>query len=166
MTRLITLLAVVAAATATQILAQAPVPPNPWFPPIGIPTPSFGITQTAGTPTHYVDNSNSSATDTSNPNGTASRPRRTMPTTLEAGSVVEVRGGPYSQSDQTWTFNGTASSPVFIKGVNRPGLPRFATEMYLRGSYFIIEGLVFDNIRFAVATASLHHLSFRYNESS
>ena len=36
--------------------------------------------------------------------------------------------------------------------------------MSLRGSYFIIDGLVFDNIRFASRAGELHHWAFRYNE--
>src|SRR5262249_23595314 len=36
---------------------------QPWTPPLGIPAPSFGITQTAGAFTHYVDNTATGATD-------------------------------------------------------------------------------------------------------
>jgi hypothetical protein len=145
------------------LTGQAPVVPNPWTPPVGIPTPTFGVTQTAGAPTHYVDNTHPSTTDTSNPNGTPTRPRRTIPTTLEAGSVVEVRGGPYPQAAATWTWNGTASSPVFIKGVNRPVFQGIETQMYYRGSYFIVDGLVFDDVKFA-AREEPHHYAFRNNE--
>ncbi|MDB6136862.1 MAG: hypothetical protein JWM59_5105, partial [Verrucomicrobiales bacterium] len=81
-----------------------------WTPPVGIPTPSFGIKEDAktlygaasgatydyaddgatgavayrltpgGDPyTHYIDPSSPTATDANNPNGTAGRPRRTLP---------------------------------------------------------------------------------------
>ncbi|MEP0843651.1 MAG: hypothetical protein HRF43_13185, partial [Phycisphaerae bacterium] len=104
-----------------------------WVPPIGVPMPTFGIREQApaspspwtGTVAgfYYVDNTHSASTDASNPNGYPAKPRKTIPTDLPAGSVVEVRGGPY-----TYTIggviplggNGTAAQPVFIKGVSAP----------------------------------------------
>ncbi len=64
------------------------------------------------------------ATDTNNPNGTATKPRRTIPTYLPAGSVVEVRGGPYAVSSANLILDsrGTAAAPVVIKGINKPRL--------------------------------------------
>lgn len=71
-----------------------------WQPPIGIPAPSFGISETyrmyddinnrnpdltyhqnteGGYYTHYVDNTHPNATDTDNPYGTADKPRLTLP---------------------------------------------------------------------------------------
>src|SRR5215207_5004347 len=82
-------------AIAAPAAAQLPAPTEPWKAPLGIPVPAFGITQKAGAATHYVDNSSSAATDTSNPNGSPSKPRLTVPTLLPAGAIVEVRGGPY-----------------------------------------------------------------------
>ncbi|MDT8302834.1 MAG: hypothetical protein RQ760_15235, partial [Sedimentisphaerales bacterium] len=115
-----------------------------WQPPIGIPAPSFGINENvdmyigqqytftdgrgtinypissvSGNPyTHYVDKNNSNATDTNNPYGTESTPRLTIPTTLTEGSVVEIHGGPYTYGSRiwTWTSQGTAQKPVFIRG--------------------------------------------------
>ena len=69
-----------------------------WAPPVGVPNPPFGITQVAGPYTHYVDNTHSASTDTSNPNGSPAKPRKTIPSSLSAGAVVEVHGGPYSYS--------------------------------------------------------------------
>src|SRR5262245_54689771 len=92
-----------------------------WVPPIGIPAPPFGISETHGMYgngsdarwnygngleayrtnqfgpyTHYIDNTHPSATDTSNTFGSPDRPRRTWPYPLPAGSAVQVHGGPYN----------------------------------------------------------------------
>src|SRR5687768_4557562 len=86
-----------------------------WTPPIGIPAPTFGIDETVddATYTHWVDNSRP-CTDSGN--GTPAAPRCTIPNTLAAGSVVQVRGGPYSVGHETWTFNGTAAQPAYVRG--------------------------------------------------
>src|SRR5262245_34302357 len=73
-----------------------------WSPPVGIPLPSFGIFEVApatpllwGTPVpgfYFVDPTNAAATDDGNPYGRPRLPRRTIPTTLPAGSVVELHG--------------------------------------------------------------------------
>ncbi len=133
-----TLLFVAALTAATTVEAQMPV---------GIPNPPFGINETPGPSTYYVDNTNPNSTDTSNPNGTPTRPRRTVPTTLPAGAVVEVAGGPYTLGSIRWSSSGTGSSPVFVKGVNNPVFQN--GDVVLSGSYFIIDGLVFDNAQLA-----------------
>lgn len=148
-----------------------------WKPPLGIPAPEFGITQTHlmyagqdfdystgsapykdagnGPYSHYINVSAGNATDTANPYGTATLPRKTIPLNLPAGSVVEIHGGPYS----TVTFNGnsigvygkgTAAKPIFIRGV--PGaLPTFSVTAIVFGSYLIYENLSF------VGTAIVSH---------
>ena len=132
--------------------AQMPTVPSPWRPPIGIPAPPFGITQTAGTPSYYVNNQNASATDTSNPNGTPTRPRATIPLSLPAGAVVEVRGGPYSIGYINWISAGTPSAPVFIKGVGMPILRGGSdSRIAMVGANLIVEGLVFENIQIVMA---------------
>jgi hypothetical protein len=87
-----------------------------WKPPIGIPQPEFGIYEKHtmysdktfdfgsgpqpykdagnGPYTHYVDSTHANATDTANPFGTAGKPRKSFPSTITAGSVVEVHGRP------------------------------------------------------------------------
>ena len=148
--------------SAVALRAQAPVVPNPWTPPVGIPMPPFGITQVAGTPTHYVDNTHSGATDSSNPNGSPTKPRLTIPTTLSAGAVVEVRGGPYIISSQwSWTLNGTSSAPVFIKGINKPLIQGSESQINLAGTYFVVEGLLLDDVR---VRSSSTRWAFRNNE--
>lgn len=125
-----------------------------WTPPVGIPMPRFGINETAppspnpwNNPVsgfYYVDETNPSATDTSNTYGTPSRPRRTIPNSLSAGSVVELHGV-YTKkhaSPATLTCSGTSGSPVFIRGVN---LSTSIVKNYweIRGTYFIVENLTF-----------------------
>ena len=143
---------------------------SPWTAPLGIPTPDFGILETPrmyegktydfgsgpqpykeagnGPYTHYIDNTDPNATDTSNPYGTASKPRKTIPGDLRPGSVVEVHGGPYTygtlSGSHYWTWfsgTGTAANPIFIRGVGLQ-IPRF-DKMNLRvgGSYLVIENL-------------------------
>lgn len=130
-----------------------------WVPPIGIPAPDFGIddshTMYAGMPgysdagngpyTHYVDNT-AGCTDSGNPSGSPSSPRCTVPTTLAAGSVVEIHGGPYSDgSTLQWRMNGTASQPVFIRGIGPNNKPIFRGEQIeLTGSYGIVEYIEAD----------------------
>jgi len=71
-----------------------------WTPPIGIPVPPFGINETyrmyddpgarnpdlvyqssesGGYFTHYIDISNSNATDSGNPFGSIAKPRKSVP---------------------------------------------------------------------------------------
>jgi hypothetical protein len=120
----------------------------------GIPNPSFGLTEQAGAATYYVDNSQGAATDTNNPTGTAARPRQTIPSPLPAGAVVEVRGGPYQLRGGAWYGNGTASSPVFIKGVGDPIIR--GDRLVFGGSYIIVEGMVFDGISLVMDAGTSH----------
>jgi nitrous oxidase accessory protein NosD len=114
--------------------------------PLGIPAPLFGLDQTAGTPTHYVNNAHAAATDTNNTKGTASRPRLTIPATLPAGAVVRVSGGPYSLGNLTWTSQGTRSRPAIIVGVGRPLFQGDGASSWIRmsGSYLIVDGIIVD----------------------
>ena len=82
--------------------------------------PAFGAREQPGAATFFVDNTNPSATDDANPQGTAARPRRTVPGGLPAGAVVELRGGPYTAGNPRWGGDGSASSPIFIRGVGSP----------------------------------------------
>ncbi len=131
-----------------------------WQPPVGIPAPAFGIENVAGPFTHYVDNTHPSATDTSNPNGSATKPRLSVPTTsLPAGAVVEVRGGPYTlPSGRIWTADGSAAQPVFIRGVGSPIFRDSSSDssIGLDGQYLIVEGLVFENKQIGLAPGANH----------
>src|SRR6185503_909125 len=102
--------------------APAPlVDRSAWQPPAGIPAPEFGVRERPGGVTHWVDNTNRQATDERNPYGSPSRPRLTVPASLAAGSVVEVRGGPYTMdtpgAQDTWVLAGEPARPVFVRGV-------------------------------------------------
>ncbi len=149
-----------------------------WQPPIGIPTPDFGIFEThrmyegqtydfgsspesykdagSGPYTHYVDNTDPLATDTSNPYGTAAKPRVTIPIDLPEGSVVEIHGGPYaytiegtelSESRLPFKASGTALKPVFFRGTDLDQGPIVAGDLsgaiVMEGTYIIVENINF-----------------------
>jgi hypothetical protein len=151
-----------------------------WAPPIGIPAPSFGVVETArAVPSpwsvatagfYYVDESHAGATDTSNPYGTPARPRRTIPTSLPAGAVVELHGTyDYTHtSPRTIVANGTAALPVFIRGVSAAAAPVIRSPWELTGAYVILENLEFapfDASRTGelAMLAPLHHASLRHS---
>jgi hypothetical protein len=132
-----------------------------WSPPIGIPAPSFGINQTApadpnpwaaAVPGFYYVNQNASgATDASNPYGWPGRPRQTIPNSLPAGSVVELRGI-YTRAHSSpngLQMSGTSTSPVFVRGTSPTSKAVATASWELSGTYFIVE-----NIEFATADPS------------
>ncbi len=112
------------------IKETAPPSPNPWDRPI----PGF----------YYVDETHPSATDINNPYGTPSLPRKTIPNTLPAGSVVDLHGvyTKYHGSPGIITANGTSSNPVFIRGRSSTDRPIFKQSWQIKGSYYILENLV------------------------
>ena len=122
---------------------------------IGIPSPSFGVSETAPSPPnpwtgetpgfYYVEASHSAADDDGNTYGTPARPRRTIPSRLTAGSVVEVRGSYYGshKSPSTIVAAGTPSSPVFIRGASPAQRPRIQSGWEVQGRYLILENLTF-----------------------
>jgi hypothetical protein len=166
----------------TQITAFAQV--EDWTTPIGIPVPSFGINETyrmyddaakrtaSGLPyqasagggyfTHYVDANTAGATDSGNTYGTIKQPRLTIPSTLPAGSVVEVHT---TASYASYTnVQGTEALPVFIRGVDTPTM---TSGMSMYGSYCIIEGLYFykKSVYFSTnGTTVPQYICFRNNE--
>lgn len=135
-----------------------------WDPPIGVPYPPFGIDQVAGAFTHYVDNTHPQATNTNNPNGSPSQPRLTVPTsTLPAGSVVEVRGGPYTVGSITWRGNGTPTAPVFIRGIGSPVFQGNQGHIEVGGTNLIVEGLVLRSANLGIEPGS-SRVAIRYND--
>jgi hypothetical protein len=135
-----------------------------WTPPTGIPMPPFGIRDSHwmyagsqyafnygsgnvpyrqnefGPYTHYVDANHSNATDTNNPYGTPTTPRRTWPYPLPAGAAVQVRSGTYSFTNGPGGAlvvggNGTAALPIFVYGTSddEAAVPRISK----RGAFFI-----------------------------
>ena len=130
----------------------------PWTPPLGVPVPGFGIVDVAPAAPqpwtvpvpgfYYVDSEQAAATDEGNPYGTPALPRRTIPLLLPAGAVVEMHGT-YAQGHTTpyWIeARGTAAQPVFIRGVDAAARPRVVAPWEIRGSYFVVENLKFEDI--------------------
>lgn len=142
------LLVVVWAFSAQPIAAQTVTPPTESGY-AGVPAPAFGLGARPGTITHFVDNTHIMATDTNNPSGTAARPRRTVPRTLPAGAVVEVRGGPYSPGSLTLTAQGTADRPVYVFGVGKPLFQGNGAgdRLVLAGSFMVVDGFTFDGVK-------------------
>ncbi len=170
-------------------------PMGGWEAPIGVPEPAFGVEETHwmyagslydfgagpepyrmgsdGPYTHYIDSTHPLASDSGNPFGTAAAPRRTIPTDVPAGSVVEIHGGSYSYGGNfAWMRgSGTSTQPVFFRGADPANRPRLH-DMTLRigGTYLVIENLEFDSVWmglkfFSGDPAGLHHhVSLRYNE--
>lgn len=158
-----------------------------YIPPVGIPAPSFGIDESHwmyadsqytynygngleayrmsanGPYTHYVDSSASNSTDSGNPFGTPEAPRKTIPTYLPAGSVVEVHGS-YSSN---WSIeaDGTAAAPVFIRGASATDRPTLAASASVRGQYVIWENILQTGQRsFSVSNYNNrvpHHVAIR-----
>lgn len=154
-----------------------------WVPPVGIPAPSFGITNSHwmytngafrfnygsgpvvyrtnqyGPYTHYIDNTHPAATDTANPNGTPTKPRHSVPNTLAAGSVVQILGGPYTIGQETWNGAGSANMPVFILGI---GMPRItgAGDLVVTGSYVLLEEIELHDHHISSGAGS-SHIAFR-----
>jgi hypothetical protein len=167
--------------------------PAGWQPPKGIPRPTFGIEESHtmfvgqtydyngvaapygdagnGPFSHYVDNTHSAATDSSNPFGTPAKPRLTIPVNLTPGSVVELHGGPYNyitpgQNEQVEFATGRASAaqPIFIRGFSRSSKTEFTRRLRIIGSYFIIENLLFTDAGGLSIRAPSDHIGVRHTE--
>jgi hypothetical protein len=152
-----------------------------WQPPLGIPAPPFGRTETApeppdpwttGTPGfYYVDPTHSSAGDLGNPFGTPAKPRASIPTLLPAGSVVELHGlydRPQS-SPNAIVAQGTASNPVFIRGVSETDRPVIRRDWEIQGTYLVLENLEFGPqgqtvTGTLVVRAPSSHVAIRHSE--
>lgn len=151
--------------TLLVLLYSSPLYAQNWVPPLGVPIPSFGIIEQAGTFTHYVDNTDPHATNTNNTNGTIEKPRLTIPSGLSAGAVVEVHGGPYSPANfQVMSGFGTATAPVIYHGVDAPII--LDREVRISGTYVIVEGFKIERKPARIFGAGVNHVSIRYNEVS
>ncbi|MBI5762203.1 MAG: Ig-like domain-containing protein [Planctomycetes bacterium] len=136
-----------------------------FVPPIGIPTPEFGITQSHmmyagqnydyngtmapygdagnGPFTHYVDFNTGS--DAGNPFGTVAAPRRTIPDNLTPGSVVEIHGTDINYNSRiNITGEGTLAKPIFIRGANAASKPLFRVGLKIECNFVICENLEYD----------------------
>jgi hypothetical protein len=159
---------------AQSVLAQ-------WGPPIGIPAPPFGISQTApAAPTpwtvatpgfYYVDQTQNAATDTANPYGTPAKPRRSIPSPVPAGAVVEIHGtydNGHTSPNGVMSL-GTAARPAFIRGVSAAAKPLIRRGWEVSGSYLVMENLSFRPLSatetgYVVILAPADHISLRHSE--
>ncbi|NOX57976.1 MAG: right-handed parallel beta-helix repeat-containing protein [Planctomycetes bacterium] len=156
---------------AVLILSLPIIAAAQWNPPIGIPAPDFGIEETVASVygsasffTHYVDRDHPSSTDSSNPFGTPSRPRNTIPSSLSAGSVVIV-AGTYDYTTAGFTAingSGTASNPVFVRGADASNKPRFTFATQFKGQYIIVENIEFDGGNPLFTQGAPHHIALRH----
>jgi hypothetical protein len=164
-------IAIIALATASPSAVAGPE----WQPPVGIPRPSFGISEVAPSAPedwsgqvenfYYVEESNPYADDTDNPYGWPGRPRRTIPVPLPAGAVVELRGtysAPHT-SPYGIVAEGTRENPVFIRGANASERPYISSCWELSGSYFIVENVEFGDCTGFVFLSPAHHAALRHS---
>lgn len=160
--------------------------PGSFSPPIGIPAPGFGIEESyrmydnpanrnpaltysenseGGYYTHYI--SSTGCTDGSNPYGTETTPRCSLPTTMEEGSVVVLQGVT-DGNQRSLTFNCTAARPCWFRGPDAVNRATIRREIIIKGAYVILENLHFDQgdplgLR-AHNASQLHHVAVRYSE--
>ena len=124
------------------VVATFALPSSAWAaytPPYGIPAPPFGIDEVAGPPT-----------------------QATITNPIPAGAVVQLPPG--TRSGGTWTANGTAEQPVFVRGADCTLVnPTVVTgQLTLAGSYFIVECVTLvGDVRLTYASSS-HHVAFRH----
>ena len=149
------------------LLCTSAVHAATWSPPVGIPAPSFGIndiapavpnpwtTATAGF--YYVDATKTGATDSSNPYGTPAKPRRSIPTLLPAGAIVELHGtyDVAHGSPATIVSQGTSAKPVYIRGVSSTSRPLVRNGWELRGTYLVVENIEFGPMPDLSATGGM-----------
>jgi len=118
--------------------------PNAWIEPdmVAPTAPSLWNTEQAGY--YYIDNS-VSCTDNNNDYGYPANPRCTFPTTITAGSRVEIHGGPYNWTGTVYlTIQGNSNHPVWFLGM--PGSePEFQMNLVIKGTYGYFSNLNFTN---------------------
>ncbi len=190
-------------ATALSLVRERPAPAAraaAWTPPIGIPDPGFGIEEAhtmyvgqtydyngspgpyqdagSGPYTHYVDPTSPAATDTNNPYGTATKPRRTFPAAanIQPGAVIEfhaTQAQPYTAAINI-TSSGTVTRPIFFRGPSPTNRPVLQGQLTVRGHYIIVENVDFDRnqatsgavvIRPYSLDEQVHHVSIRNCEA-
>ena len=152
---------------------EAPAMAQGWQPPIGIPAPGFGITNTAPPlPTpwtgnvpgfYYVQSGGGNSG-----NGYPGSPRATIPSSLPAGSVVVV-SGTYTtdHGDVPIAANGTAANPVYIRGFSETQRPTIRRSLNIRGQYWVIEYIDLrpqPSLWGAILVENTHHGVVRHSD--
>lgn len=135
-----------------------------WSPPIGIPAPPFGVTQSV----NGLYGSDSYRTKTVSGGGDLN----TKLPTLAPGDVVVIEAGIYSvQGGTWWTHAGTAAQPIIVRGAPGAVKPviRIAKAqdcLYLNGAYAIYENLDIDLSLVSGLCVVLtgHHIALRDSE--
>ncbi|MEL0657900.1 right-handed parallel beta-helix repeat-containing protein [Psychromonas arctica] len=119
---------------------------------------SWEVASESGLPAYYIDSSSSNATNSNNTYGSPDKPRSTIPEiTYEAGSYIEIHGGPYNGGGQIiFNANGAPEKPIWIRGLSSSELGNISGEMIVKGQYVILENLNFIKQK----------LGFRSNNSS
>ncbi len=125
-----------------------------WQPPIGIPTPPIGITDTppalpgswttSTTNFYYVRGGG-----TQSGNGFPGNPRGSIPNPIPAGAVVVLDNTtPLTGTQFTLNFAGTSSAKSWLISSGRVGLTgagqaeiRYTGDTMIYGTYFIIDGI-------------------------
>lgn len=129
-----------------------------WTPPVGIPAPSFGISDTPPAPTIFVDEASGSDT---NP-GTSEQPRKTVPVRLDRCTVVQVVGAYTKEhrSPDTITANGDAGCPVWILG------GQWKSGVELSGTYLFMDHVTMGLaiVRAQRDGTPTHHVAIRNSE--
>lgn len=115
----------------------------------GIPNPEFGITNEAPIRPenwnsdvlgfYYIDNKNSESTDDST-YGNPSKPRKTIPNPVPAGSVVEIHG--LYDLDIIINSLGSATKPVYVRGISKDDPVIFSRKLDIKGNYLTIENFI------------------------
>jgi hypothetical protein len=116
---------------------------------------------------YYVDPSHSNSTDSGNVYGYPAKPRDTLPSTVEAGSVVIV-AGTISSSLTINNYNCTESQPCWVRGLSEAEAPTLTSRLYIRdSSYVFVENLDFNGGTGGAIFMSgmdTHHISIRNNQ--
>jgi len=136
----------------------------------GVSPVSWVAAKNAGDPAYYIDNTSPNATNKNNEFGSPDLPRLSIPeTTYEAGSYVEIHGGPYSGGGQIiFTAKGTPDKPVWIKGASFENMPEVTGETIIKGQYVFLENLKYTEIYESIQlrnhnSSMLHHVVIRNN---
>ena len=129
---------------------------------------SWEVAKDSGSPAYYIDSSSPNATNYKNEFGSPDKPRNSIPEiTYEAGSYVEIHGGPYSGGGQIiLRANGTVEQPVWIKGASYENMPEIRGETIVKGQYIFFENLNYTEIYESIQLrphqgSTLHHVVVR-----
>lgn len=152
---------------------------NSYTPPIGIPDPKWSGSIhpiDAARPKrpsnwgssikgfYFVNPASKQATDSGNPYGSTSKPRKTIPRVVPAGSYVEVQGT-FNQDEHDINYKCTAKQPCWLVG-NASSKPNIKGYLDIqKSSYLIVDGFTFIGGEGSAASirGASHHIAFRHS---